>query len=121
MKVGTDIIEIARIQKAMTRAHFGPRVFTPHELAYAESRGQQKMASLAGMYAAKESFFKALGTGFRGGSWQDIEIKRDHLGASFILCTGYFGDVVKKQGIQSIQLSISHCKEYATAVVLLIS
>lgn len=120
MKVGTDIIEIERIQRAMEKAHFGARVFTPTELQYAKSRGKQMMSSLAGMYAAKESFFKALGTGFRGGSWQEVEIKRDDLGAPHIYCSGYFKEVLHNNGFKHIELSISHCKEYATAVVILL-
>ncbi|WP_298703126.1 holo-ACP synthase [uncultured Veillonella sp.] len=119
MKIGTDIIEIERIAKAMERAHFGSRVFTAHELAYAKSRGKQESASLAGMYAAKEAFFKALGTGFRGGTWAEVEIHRDALGAPYIVCTGFFYELLKEKNLTTIELSISHCRSYATAVVLL--
>lgn len=49
MKLGTDIIEIARIEQAVAKDSFAKRVYTAHELAYAESRGKQKAASLAGM------------------------------------------------------------------------
>ena len=118
MKLGTDIIEIARIEQAVAKDTFDKRVYTAHELDYAKSRGKQKAASLAGMYAAKEAFVKALGIGFRQGTFQDIEIRRDEYGAPFIQLSGVFKDIFDQKGFTSLELSISHCRDYAVATVI---
>ncbi|SUP40726.1 holo-ACP synthase [Veillonella criceti] len=119
MKIGTDIIEIERIAKAVTKSHFATRVYTSQELAYATSRGKQRDASLAGMYAAKEAFVKALGTGFRDGSWQDLEVCRDKLGAPYMVLQGVFKDLYTSRGFTQLEVTISHCRTYAVATVLL--
>ncbi len=108
MGCGTDIIEISRIKKAYeTFKTFKSRVFTERELLYFEKRGH-RFETLAGMFAAKEAFAKAVGTGIGSISFRDIEICRDELGAPYI----------KLRGIrQNVSLSISHCREYAVAVV----
>ncbi|MBE6079639.1 MAG: holo-[acyl-carrier-protein] synthase [Veillonella sp.] len=118
MKLGTDIIEIARIERAVAKDSFAKRVYTGHELAYAKSRGKQKVASLAGMYAAKEAFVKALGIGLRLGTFQDIEIRRDEYGAPFIQLSGVFKDIFNQKGFTSLEVSISHCRDYAVATVV---
>ncbi len=82
MKLGNDIIEIDRIRCAIEKSKsFRERVYTSHEIDYCESRKKGCYESYAGIYAAKEAFIKALGTGMRHGSWQDIEIYHDELGA----------------------------------------
>ena len=78
--IGCDIIEIVRIKKAVERASFSERVFTPEEREYCSSRGLQAAASYAARFAAKEAVLKALGTGLRGGSLQEISITNDALG-----------------------------------------
>ena len=65
--VGCDVIEIARVQKAIEREAFVERVYAPSEIAYCRSRGKQAAASFAARFAAKEAVLKALGTGLRGG------------------------------------------------------
>ena len=78
--VGCDVIEIARVQKAIERAAFVKRVFASAEIAYCESRGKQAAASFAARFAAKEAVLKALGTGLRGGELTEIVITNDDLG-----------------------------------------
>ena len=74
MKLGNDIIEIDRIRQAIEKSSsFKARVYTIHEIEYCKSRNKGCYESFAGIYAAKEAFIKALGTGMRHGSWQDIE------------------------------------------------
>lgn len=118
MKLGTDIIEIDRIEKAVKKEAFAKRVFTTHELSYAKSRGKQQFASLAGMYAVKEAFVKALGIGFREGTFQDIEVRRDEYGAPFIELNGTFKNIFNQKGFTALEVSISHCREYAVATVV---
>lgn len=120
MKLGNDIIEIERIRQAIERSSlFVERVYTPHEIDYCESRNKGRYESFAGIYAAKEAFIKALGTGMRHGSWQDIEIYHDELGAPLIRLQDTFKNIYETLGYTNIHISISHCKEYAMSTVIL--
>ena len=120
MKLGNDIIEIERIRQAIERSSlFVERVYTPHEIDYCESRNKGRYESFAGIYAAKEAFIKALGTGMRHGSWQDIEIYHDELGAPLIRLQDTFKNIYETLGYTNIHVSISHCKEYAMSTVIL--
>lgn len=119
IRIGTDIIEIHRMEKAIANEAFLHRVFTDYERAYGVSRNRQCVASLAGIFSAKEAFVKALGTGFRYGSWQDIEVRHDMWGAPSIHCQGYFQEQMQAFGYQTLQVSISHCHDYATSTVLI--
>ena len=120
MKLGNDIIEIERIRQAIERSSlFVERVYTPHEIDYCESRNKGRYESFAGIYAAKEAFIKALGTGMRHGSWQDIEIYHDELGALLIRLQDTFKNIYETLGYTNIHVSISHCKEYAMSTVIL--
>jgi len=120
MKLGNDIIEIERIRQAIERSSsFVERVYTPHEIDYCESRNKGRYESFAGIYAAKEAFIKALGTGMRYGSWQDIEIYHDELGAPLIRLQDTFKNIYETLGYTNIHVSISHCKEYAMSTVIL--
>ena len=75
--IGTDIIEIERIEIAVKRTKgFINKLFTENEINIFESRGF-KSEVIAGNFAAKEAVSKALGTGFRGFGVKDIEILRD--------------------------------------------
>ena len=120
MKLGNDIIEIERIRQAIERSSlFVERVYTPHEIDYCESRNKGRYESFAGIYAAKEAFIKALGTGMRHGSWQDIEIYHDELGVPLIRLQDTFKNIYETLGYTNIHVSISHCKEYAMSTVIL--
>lgn len=117
--IGTDIVEINRIEKAMTWEGFINRVFTPQEIAYCNSRGAQSAASYAARFAGKEAFLKSMGTGLRYGSLKDIEILPDELGAPVLKLSGVFKEMAEEKGISSIFISLSHSREYATAQCLL--
>jgi holo-[acyl-carrier protein] synthase len=105
-RVGVDIVEVSRIAAAVERhgERFLRRVFTEEEIAYA--KGKKNMyQSLAGRFAAKEAFMKALGKGL---TWTDIGV-RETGGKPFIV---YQGE--RYEGI-----SISHEKSYAVSVVMI--
>lgn len=120
MKLGNDIIEIDRIRCAIEKSKsFRDHVYTSHEIDYCESRKKGCYESYAGIYAAKEAFIKALGTGMRHGSWQDIEIYHDELGAPLIRLQDIFKEIYETLGYTEIHVSISHCKEYAMSTVIL--
>ena len=75
--IGTDIIEIERIETAVKRTkNFMNKMFTENEIKIFESRGFRSEV-IAGNFAAKEAVSKAVGTGFRDFGVKDIEILRD--------------------------------------------
>ena len=120
MRLGTDIIEIDRIKQAIERSdRFRQRVYTEHEIAYCENKRTGIYQSYAGIYAAKEAFMKALGTGLRYGSWQDIEVCHDEFGAPFLNITGAFKKIMQERMYTESIVSISHCREYAMSMVII--
>ena len=116
--VGTDIIEIERIRRAVQSEHFKKKVFTEKEKIYCESRGLQSAASYAARFAAKEAFFKALGTGIFT-KLTEVEILNDAEGKPEIFLNGRAKTFAENLNVEKIFVSLSHCREYATAFVTL--
>lgn len=114
--IGTDIVEIERIQKAMKINKFKNKVFTNLELNIIDKKG---VSTAAANFAGKEAVSKAFGTGIRGFSFLDIEILRDNLGKPYV--TFYNGAklLANKFGITNVEVSISHCKKYVVAFVIM--
>lgn len=117
--IGTDIIEIDRIRKAIRNHRFLERVYTERERAYCESRGMQAAASYAARFAGKEAVLKAFGTGLREGSLLDIEILPDELGCPQVTLSGYYAKLAEKKDMAGIYLSLSHAREFTTAQCVL--
>ena len=118
--IGTDIIEVARIEKITAK---GPQyletIFTEKERDYCEAKAR-KSEHYAGRYAAKEAFLKALGSGWRDGlAFCDIEIINDELGKPQIFLHGEVKKYFDQHQIRHISTSISHVKAMAIAVVVL--
>ena len=113
--VGTDIIEIERIKKAVQNEKFIKHVYTENEIKYCESKKVQKYQSYAGKFAAKEAIYKALSERIKTNyKWTDFEILNDEKGRPFVNLK------LKINNLKKIELSISHCKEYAISYVLAI-
>lgn len=112
---GVDLIEITRIAKAIENPHFCERVFTEAEIHESKMLAHR----LAGFFAAKEAILKAMGTGLSNFSWQEIEVRHDSKGAPFLELTGKVRLFLTENRVSRIHLSISHCKEYAVAQVIL--
>ena len=119
MFIGIDIVEIGRIE-AMAKRHEKAlqRFFTPAEIAYCNRREKSRYHSLAGIFAAKEAFFKALGTGFRQGPWHDVEVDHDRLGAPFLRLSGVHALAAAARSTRPPAVSISHDGDYAVAQVI---
>lgn len=117
--IGTDIIEIKRIQKALERTEsFREKLLSTAEKEYFFKKGD-KAESIAGNFAAKEAISKALGTGFREFTMNEIEVLRDELGKPYVRLLGKAKDIGKRKGVTHIHISISHCKEYAVAYAMI--
>ena len=118
--IGTDIVEISRIQKAMVGSErFAARILTEFELAeYADSRKQERY--LAKKFAAKEALVKAMGTGIGSGySWQMVQIEHTPLGKPYFVFFGAIKDYLAEYNVTNCLLSISDEQSYATAMVVL--
>ncbi len=114
---GTDIIEIERVKESIENIgeKFLKRVFTDKEIEYCESKKVQKYQHYAGRFAAKEAAFKAISKILKDKysvCWKDFEVINNEQGRPYL--TLYNVDTTK---IESIDVSISHCKLYATANV----
>ncbi len=118
--IGTDIIEVARIEKQVSKDNsFRDRIFTPREIEYCEKR-RSKAMNYAARFAAKEAFFKAIGTGWRGGlAFQDVEIVNDELGRPSIVLYGKAKAFAEENGLTNIIVSLSHVKDMANAIVVI--
>ena len=117
--VGIDIVEIRRIKSAIeSNERFLEKIFTSGELEYLRSRNLRP-EYVAGRFAAKEAVSKALGTGFRGFDFKDIEIDRTTLGKPLVILKGKAKLIAKKQGQYNIHLSISHGEDSAVAYAIL--
>lgn len=113
--LGVDIIEIQRIKSALKRhSRFKERFFTAAEREYCEEY-KQAAPHYAGRFAAKEAVVKALGTGFSGFKWQDVEIISGDQGPPEVKLYNQAQQVAEQQGIERIMISISHSRDYAVA------
>ena len=116
--VGTDIVEVERIQKAMERDAFKAKIFTEREIEYCDKAS--KAQGYAARFAAKEAFFKALGTGWRDKMIiTEVEVLNDELGKPSITLTGETLRVFQQKGGSTIHVSLSHVKENALAFVVI--
>ena len=125
--MGTDIIDITRIEKVINKFgdRFKNRVFTQREILKCEAR-KLSVNSYAKRYAAKEACSKALGTGFRNGVyWRDIEVINNksgkpelflHNGANLML-----EKLLPQNTSSKIDLSITDEYPYAQATVIITS
>ena len=116
--IGTDIIEVARVERAIAQEAFKKKIFSDREIAYCEL--QKKAESFAARFAAKEAFFKALGTGWRDGMGiTEVEILNDELGKPSIYLSGKAKEVFEEKGATHVHVSLSHTKDSATAFVII--
>ena len=115
--VGVDIVEVADVERRLRRETF-LNIFSDAERADADSLPLQRGEILAGRFAAKEAFGKALGTGLRvGWDLRNIEVVHDSAGRPHIELGRALRDILPAGG--QIHLSISHTKTHAVAVVVI--
>jgi len=122
--IGIDLIEVQRIKKLLSKhnSRFPLMVFTEKEILYCQRTKNLNVQSqcFAARFSAKEAFFKAIGTGLRDGlRWKDVEVSNDALGKPYLCLRNRALETVQEVNVTQIQLSISHSKNYATAVVIL--
>ena len=119
--IGTDIIQIPRIEKILTKhpTLFIDKYFSNIELEKYKDKKlstQQLASKLAKFFAAKEAFVKALDD--TAINYTQIEVLHNENGKPYINITPYIFSILREHFKSRIEISISHCKDYATAVVL---
>ncbi len=118
--LGTDLIEIERVQKSLARfgQRFMERVFTEGEIAYCKQK-KHSAESFAARFAAKEAAAKALGTGIAHGiSWREIEVRRNPGERPTLHLMGRAAERADSMGVRHLQLSLTHNNSVAMAVVI---
>ena len=118
--IGVDITEVFRIARSVDNGdHFKNRVFTRIEQEYCSGL-KNYGESYAARYAAKEAFFKALGTGWRGElKFTEVEVVNDDLGKPSVQLYGEARRMADEMGVESVHLSLSHTSENAIAYLIL--
>jgi holo-[acyl-carrier protein] synthase len=118
--LGTDLMETRRVEESIGRfgERFLDRIFTPGEIAYC-MRKKNSGESFAARFAAKEAGAKALGTGISHGvSWKEFEVRREPSGRPTLHLSGRAAELAAAMGVRRIQLSLTHSRELAMAVVV---
>lgn len=117
--IGTDIVQVSRMNKWIENPEIIKRFFNPAEIMEKGS-DSTKNQHYAARFAAKEAFSKALGTGITGFSLRDVYITNDKSGKPILNVKNSVADVLREKcGECKIHVSLSHEKEYATAFVII--
>ena len=105
--LGIDLVEIARIRRAMENPRFVYRILTDAERDICHTP-----VRVAGRWAAKEAVYKAIGLPLK---WHEIEVLQDHVGAPRVTIRSNQWDGKRLR----LNVSISHEKHHAVAVAVL--
>lgn len=118
--LGVDIVEIDRMRDALARRpRMKERLFSDEERAYCDGRNKPEI-HYAMRFAAKEAVLKALGTGFSGMRFRDVEVLRDERGRPTPKLSGRAAEVAEAAGVVEMHLSLSftHATAVASAVAI---
>ena len=116
LRIGVDMIEVARIERAAHRhgERFYKRFFTAAERAHCQDHPRR----LAARLAAKEAVAKALGTGIGDVRWIDIEILHDSRGRPQLFLHAEAARLATELGLKTWDVSLSHTEKEAIAFVV---
>jgi len=118
--VGIDMIEVDRVAAKIEKGSgFRELVFSVSEISYCEAM-TDKYQHYAARFAAKEAFFKALGTGWLNGtSFNEVEICNNADGKPELILKGDTAGILNEQGPLKISVSLTHLKTIASAIVII--
>lgn len=119
--LGTDIVEIARIEAVVSRSgdRLAKRVLSENEWAQYQAH-QQPVRFLAKRYAVKEAAAKAFGTGIRNGlAFNQFEVFNDELGKPGLRLWGEALHLAQRLGVASVHVTLSDERHYACATVII--
>jgi len=112
--IGTDLVEIARVQKAIGRSSFLEKIYTEKERELIAARAVRAATN----FAAKEAVAKALGCGFSGIAPIEIEVLRQPSGMPYVVLHGRAKMRAERLGVSNIFVSLTDTAEYAQAYVI---
>ncbi len=118
--IGTDIVEVGRIEALMRDRGrvFLERWFTAGEIGYCTGKAVPSR-HFAARFAAKEAVAKALPVAWDGPlPWRSIEIVSGPRGVPSVSLSGALLDAAVRAQVGDIQVSLSHCDDYATAIAV---
>ncbi len=119
LHIGCDVVEIARFKELVKNPLFLKKYFTANEMECIKTK-TNKVQTIAGMYAAKEAFLKALKIGIGGGiRLCDVEVLHANTGFPFIPYNEKINYYLERAHLCQIDVSISHEKDYAFAVCII--
>lgn len=117
--IGIDIIEVDRIEKALEKnPRFLERILTKNEITYLKGN-DKPVTTLAGYFAAKEAVSKALGTGFRGFGFKDIEVHKGEMNRPRVFLYNKAKEQLEALEATEVWISISHSKKDAVAQAII--
>lgn len=118
--IGTDIIEIKRIEDGLRRSErLARRVLTDNEFKQFREHSQPARF-LAKRFAAKEAAVKAIGNGIGNGvSFKQVEVSNGNFGEPYISFSGQMQHICEQRGVTRRFISISDEQHYAVATVVL--
>ncbi|EMF4710710.1 holo-ACP synthase [Providencia stuartii] len=119
--LGTDIVEIARIEAVIKRSadSLAKRILTENEFAQFQQQAQPARF-LAKRFAVKEAAAKALGTGIRNGlAFNQFEVSNDSLGKPLLTLVGEAEKLAQRMNVTYIHVSITDERHYAAATVII--
>ncbi|MDB5062282.1 MAG: synthase [Mucilaginibacter sp.] len=118
--LGIDMIEVERIAAKINKnSGFREMLFSKDEIAYCEQK-TNKFEHYAARFAAKEAFFKALGTGWQEGtSFSEVEVTNTENGKPQLSFSGNTANIINAMQLTNILVSLTHLKSVASAVVII--
>ena len=118
--LGIDLIDVERVADRIGKKEgFRELVFSPAEIEYCEAKGN-KYEHYAARFAAKEAFFKAIGTGWANGTaFNEVEIINDAEGKPGIQLLGQTAKTLAALDPVNISVSLTHLKTMASAIVII--
>ncbi|MCX5867688.1 MAG: holo-ACP synthase [Proteobacteria bacterium] len=116
-RVGVDLVEVERVRGLVEKwgDRFLHRVFSDNEIAYSFGH-RDPWPHLAARFAAKEALIKALGKVF---TLRDVSVENDDSGRPVVHFTGSSEQMVRELGFKSLDISLSHTKKLAIAMVVI--
>lgn len=117
MNVGIDIVEIAQVKQVSNLERFLDKYYSIEEIKYIRHKSVRKEQTIAGIFAAKEAFLKALEIGIGSEiSLKDVVVEHKENNAPYILLNEPVLKLLKKYNYSNIDISISHGGEYSIAI-----
>jgi len=118
--IGVDIVDVNRIAEKLSKENgFRELVFSDTEISYCETKAN-KFEHYAARFAAKEAFFKAVGTGWLNGTaFNEVEVVNNEHGKPEINFLGETKMTINAMQFTNIMVSLTHIKTAASAVVII--